>query len=155
MVSLAVTHGSAQTHPMARTQRVSTGKGNDLVVINSPAPAPKRRRSGGGEPRRRSRRRGRRGRGRSSSVSLEKRISGGAAGGFLYGFVEKNFGDKIPTIPAIGKSGSIALAIYFLKPKNEHLRDIGFAAATIAGYSFAKTGTVSGGTGVHGYASEV
>jgi len=153
MVSLAVTHGSAQTHRMARRPaRVQTGRGNDIVVLNQPAPVA-RRRSGGG--RRRSRRRSRRGRGRGGATqSLEKRITAGASGGFLYGFVEKTWGDKIPTIPAIGKSGTVALAIYFLKPTNQHLRDIGFAAAVIAGYSFGKTGTVSG-HGVHGYSSEV
>lgn len=79
-------------------------------------------------------------------------MQGGAVGGFAYGFIEKTWGDKIPTIPGIGKSGTVAAAVYFLKPKSAILKDVGFAAAVIAGYSFGKTGTVSG---VHGYAAEV
>ena len=47
-------------------------------------------------------------------------------------------------IPGIGRSGTVALAVYFLKPSNQILQDMGVAAAAIAGYSFGETGSVSG-----------
>jgi hypothetical protein len=68
-----------------------------------------------------------------------------AVGGFLYGFIEKNWGSQLPTIPLIGKSGTIALAAYFLGGKSPGLiADVGNAASVIAGYSFGSTGKVSG-----------
>lgn len=69
---------------------------------------------------------------------------GTAAGGFIYGYVEKTWGDQIPSLPVVGKSGAIALACYFLAPRHPIIKDVGIAAAAIAGYSFGKTGVVSG-----------
>lgn len=66
-----------------------------------------------------------------------------ALGGLGYGLLVKNW-PAMPRVPGIGRSGTIALAVYFLKPKNQLLVDIGMAAAAIAGYSFGETGTVSG-----------
>jgi len=136
-----------------RAPRVQTGRGNDIVVVNTPAPV---RRSSGGSRRRRSRGRSRR---RSSNsvgggpISQNKLI-GQAIGGFAYGFLEKTF-PQMPRLPGIGRSGTVALAVYFLKPRNQILRDIGAAAAVIAGYSFGATGTVSGyDDDEHGLAAE-
>lgn len=64
-------------------------------------------------------------------------------GGLAYGLIVKNF-PQLPRLPGIGRSGTVALAIGLLKPSNEILRDIGIAAAAIAGYSFGETGSVSG-----------
>jgi len=69
---------------------------------------------------------------------------GTAIGGFAYGFIEKQWGAQVPSLPVIGKSGTIALACYFLAPKHPIIQDVGIAAAAIAGYSFGKTGVVSG-----------
>jgi len=68
---------------------------------------------------------------------------GGAIGGFAVGYIEKQF-PNLPTLPVVGKKGAIAVAVYFLKPKNKILRDIGFAAACLAGYEFGTTGKISG-----------
>lgn len=110
--------------------------------------APVARRSGGGGVRRR--RSGGRKRRRSSSRSggggggsIDKRIQHTALGGLAYGLLVKNW-SSMPRLPGIGRSGTIALAVYFLKPKNQILQDLGVAAAAIAGYSFGETGTVSG-----------
>lgn len=65
-------------------------------------------------------------------------------GGFGVGFVEKTFGDKIPTLPYIGRKGAIALACHFFGKSIPFSREIGIAAAAISGYQFAKEGTVSG-----------
>lgn len=70
-------------------------------------------------------------------------MQGVALGGLGYGLLVKNW-PNMPRIPGIGRSGTIALAVYFLKPSNRLLQDIGVAAAAIAGFSFGETGTVSG-----------
>jgi hypothetical protein len=80
----------------------------------------------------------------AGGAGLQKQMLGMGIGGFGVGFVEKTFGPKIPTIPMIGRKGSIAAIIYFMKPKEPILRNIGIAAAAIAGYEFGKTGAVSG-----------
>lgn len=73
-----------------------------------------------------------------------KRSGALALGGFLYGYLEKNV-TSIPTVPVIGKSGTIALACYFLGGKHPGIiADVGNAASVIAGYSFGATGKVSG-----------
>ncbi len=67
-----------------------------------------------------------------------------ALGGFIYGFIEKNF-PQIPTLPVIGKSGAIAIIAYFAGGKSAGIiADVGNAASVIAGYSFGSTGKVSG-----------
>jgi hypothetical protein len=68
-----------------------------------------------------------------------------AVGGFVYGIVEKNFGAQLPTLPLVGRAGSIALACYFFgKGKGGLVADVGKAAAVIAGYQFGTTGKISG-----------
>jgi hypothetical protein len=75
-------------------------------------------------------------------------------GGLAYGFVERSF-PSMPTLPLVGKSGTVALAVYFLGGDNQILNDIGLAAAAIAGYSLGKTGAVSGYDDNHGLAAEL
>lgn len=70
-------------------------------------------------------------------------LQGVAIGGFGYGLIKKHF-PSLPRIPGIGHSGTVALAVYFLKPRNEILRNVGVAAAAIAGFSFGETGSVAG-----------
>lgn len=64
-------------------------------------------------------------------------------GGFGYGLLLKTF-PNLPTLPLLGRSGTVAAAVYLLKPKTQWIQDIGIAAAVIAGNSFGATGTVSG-----------
>jgi hypothetical protein len=66
-----------------------------------------------------------------------------AIGGLAYGLLVKNF-PSLPRVPGFGRSGTIALAVYFLKPSSGILQDMGIAAAAIAGASFGEAGTVSG-----------
>lgn len=67
-----------------------------------------------------------------------------ALGGLAYGLLVKYLGSNIPRVPGIGRSGTVALGVYFLKPSSQILQDLGIAAAAIAGASFGETGTVSG-----------
>lgn len=66
-----------------------------------------------------------------------------ALGGLAYGLLRKHV-PQLPRIPLLGTSGTVALAIYFLKPSSKLLQDMGIAAAAIAGSSFGETGSVSG-----------
>lgn len=128
---------------MAQRRRTATRSGGEIVVVNA-APvqrrssgAIRRRSSGGGKRRRRSKGGG------GGSAGIDKRMQGVAIGGLAFGLLVKNF-PNMPKVPGIGRSGTIALAVYFLKPKNRILQDMGIAAAAIAGYSFGETGSVAG-----------
>lgn len=82
---------------------------------------------------------------RSGSTLSQSTIQSNAIGGFLYGVIEKNFGAQLPTLPLIGRAGSIALAAYFFGGnRGGIIADVGKAAAVIAGYQFGTTGKVSG-----------
>lgn len=113
------------------------------MVVNAAPPA--RRSSGGGIRRRRSsgRRRRRSSVGSSSGGSIQNRVIKTVMGGAMYGMLVKNF-PTIPRIPGLGRSGTVAAAIYLLKPSSPWLQDLGIAAAAIAGASFGETGSVSG-----------
>lgn len=113
-------------------------------MVNAGSTPARRSSGGGGIRRRRTRSRGRK-RAASSSGGhgIQRSIQGVAIGGLAFGLLVKNF-PSLPRIPGIGRSGTVALAVYFLKPSNKILQDMGVAAAAIAGFSFGETGTVSG-----------
>jgi len=127
-------------------RKTATRSGSEIVVVNAGPPA--RRASGGAVRRRRSGsagggKRRRRSGGAASDHGIQKRLLGVAIGGLAYGLLIKNF-PTLPRLPGVGRSGTVALAVYFLKPKNRIIQDIGVAAAAIAGQSFGETGSVSG-----------
>jgi hypothetical protein len=132
---------------MARKKAATvTRAGKDVVVVTPPASPPARR-----SPRRAravtTKRRRRRATGPSlGGASFQNKMMAVGLGGLIYGFVEKQWPD-MPEIPVVGKSGTIAIACYFFGPRSGIVRDIGLAAASIAGYTFGKTGEVSGGYG--------
>lgn len=129
---------------MARTRTRTTRSGSEIVVVQANPPA---RRSGGGAIRRRRSsgggKRRRRSRVGGGGGSIQSHLQNVALGGLAYGLIVKNV-PQLPSIPGIGRSGTVALAIYFLKPSSKILRDVGVAAAAIAGYSFGSTGSVAG-----------
>jgi hypothetical protein len=74
------------------------------------------------------------------------RMGAGAVGGFVLGFVDKQWQPTWPTIPVLGKAGTIAVAAYFV---HKHMKmkiagDVALAAATVAGYELGATGKISG-----------
>jgi uncharacterized membrane protein YccC len=71
-------------------------------------------------------------------------IIGAAIGGAAYGFIVKSF-PQLPTMPLIGKSGTVAALCYFFGGRQPLIRDIGIAAASIAGYTLATQGKIEGG----------
>ena len=88
------------------------------------------------------------------------RLGAVALGGAVLGFIEKQF-PNLPTVPLIGRKGTIVAIAYFLARKGGTLghiaRDVAFAGAAIAGNELGATGRVSGDVApqVHGVASQV
>jgi hypothetical protein len=71
---------------------------------------------------------------------------GAGLGGAGLGLIEKMF-PTLPTVPLIGRAGTIALGAYFIARRGHGggiLRDVALAAAAVAGYQLGKTGTISG-----------
>jgi uncharacterized membrane protein YccC len=70
-------------------------------------------------------------------------IIGAAIGGAAYGFIAKSF-PQLPSMPLIGKSGTVAAICYFMGGRHKLINDIGVAAGAIAGYSLAVQGKIEG-----------
>lgn len=87
-------------------------------------------------------------------------MAGAALGGAVLGFLEKQF-PNLPTVPLIGRKGTLAVIAYFVARKGGSLgtiaRDVAVAAAAIAGNELGSTGKVSGDVApqVHGIAAQV
>lgn len=142
----------AKSRTGVSTRRVG---GQSIVVVEPPSrPIAQTTRAAGRVTRRRRRSSGGGGGGYGRS-SKSKHLMGVAIGGFAYGIIEKSF-PTLPTLPIVGKSGTVALAVYFFGGSNELVNDVGIAAAAIAGYSLGKTGVISGGgyDDAHGLAAE-
>lgn len=123
--------------------------GDSIVVVEPPRQAAPIQHAS----KRRGRRRGGIGAGGLGRSAKGNRMMGVAIGGLAYGFIEKSF-PGMPTLPLVGKSGTVALAVYFMGGNNDLLNDIGIAAAAIAGYSLGKEGVISGYDDRHGLAAE-
>lgn len=85
---------------------------------------------------------------------------GFAIGGAAVGFIEKQF-PTLPTIPLVGKKGTIAIGAYFIAKKGGSLghiaRDVCIAAAVLAGHDLGASGKISGDVApqVSGVAAQV
>lgn len=108
-----------------------------IIRVNVPrarsAPKPKRhhrRRSGGG----------------GGGGNLQDRMTKVAIGGAVLGYVEKSgMASSLPTLPFLGRKGSIALAAYYMGgQKPGLLQDVAIAAAVLAGYELGHDGKISG-----------
>lgn len=119
-----------------------------IIRVSAPRAAPQkkkasRRRVGGGD----------------GGALTGKRLLGIGLGGAAFGFIEKTFPD-FPTLPIIGRAGTIAIAAYYLSKTGSMgggiVRDIALAGAVITGYQLGKTGAVSGDVmGDDGLAAQV
>ena len=136
-------HSSVQTHVGRPGQSIVVVEPTPQRVQTAPVKSGRRRRRGGGG-----------GGGGAGGRSVKgRRMMGIAVGGFAYGMLEKAF-PGLPTLPVVGKSGTVALAVYFFGGNNEIINDIGIAAAAIAGYSLGSTGSISGYDDGHGLAAQ-
>jgi len=122
---------------MAKTRSVQVYRApayrppSPVIRIAAPrAPSsPKKRRSGGG----------RRGQGSTKDILMKV-----ALGGAAFGLLEK-LGPTIPTIPVLGRAGTVAVAAYFFGGQKPGLaRDICIASTVLASYQLVKDGKVSG-----------
>lgn len=91
------------------------------------------------------------------ALSVQRMLAIGL-GGMALGFIEKAV-PSMPTIPVIGKKGTIALVAYFMS-RGGHgpsiLRDVAVVASGMAGYELGATGKISGDFDqVHGVAAQV
>jgi hypothetical protein len=89
----------------------------------------------------------------ASAMGSGKTLIGTAVGGAVLGFIEKQF-PTLPTVPLLGRAGTIAVAAHFLSKQGGQtsgiLRDVALAGAAIAGYQLGKEGKVSGDDDVSG-----
>lgn len=85
---------------------------------------------------------------RGGGQSAQKVMMGMVVGGFALGFLDKS-GTAIPTLPVLGRAGTIAVAAYFMGGKRGHgiLADVAKAAAAVAAYEYGSKGSVSGDDG--------
>lgn len=70
------------------------------------------------------------------------------------GYAEKSgILDALPTVPAIGRKGTLAIAAYFWSRAGggKIARDVAVVSAALAGYEFGKQGEVSGAYGAEEY----
>jgi hypothetical protein len=107
-----------------------------IIRVSAPRAAPKHKEKG-------HRRSG------AAGGSLSKRAMGALVGGWVLGYVDKNF-PTLPVIPMLGKAGTIAAGAYLLATKM-HVKfaaDVALAAASVAGYEMSTTGHILGGGGV-------
>lgn len=69
-----------------------------------------------------------------------------AIGGAIFGFAEKQFGGQLPTIPLLGRKGSITAAAYFMSKGKSGgiIRDVALAGAVLSGYDLGSSGAIHG-----------
>jgi len=122
--------------------RRSAPRAPQPIIVRAPrAPRakPHRRRGGGGG-------------------STKNKLIGTAIAGYVLGMIDKS-GTTIPTIPMIGRAGTVAAAAYFFGKGKGLWGDVALAAAAIAGYEMGTTGKIAGVDGiapqVSGLASQV
>jgi hypothetical protein len=66
-----------------------------------------------------------------------------AMGGAALGFIERQF-PNLPTVPLLGRKGTIALIAHYFRGKFPMAREISIVAAGLAGYELARDGRISG-----------
>lgn len=64
-------------------------------------------------------------------------------GGAILGYLDKN-GTQIPTVPMLGRAGTLAVIAYFLRGKSPYISHAAAGFAAIAAYEFTREGSVSG-----------
>lgn len=127
-----------------RTRARAPATRSIVRTVQAPAPiirvsAPRATPSKGGR-----RRRGGGGSKGGGSLTTERMFAAALGGGVL-GLVDKMF-PNLPTIPVLGKAGTIAaIAYFFSKGKGAGIaRDTALAGASIAGYQLGTAGKISG-----------
>jgi len=105
------------------------------IIIKQAAPKPKRRsrrRSAGG----------------LLSAGADSPVTA-AIGGYAMGTIDKMAEDNDwPTLPVIGRTGTIGLVAYYFRRSHPLVKNIAHAGLAVAGYQLARTGSIEGVGGV-------
>lgn len=64
-------------------------------------------------------------------------------GGLAFGWIEKTF-PNLPTMPVIGRAGTIAVLAHYAGRRVPLANQVATAAAVIAGYQLGSTGKING-----------
>jgi len=121
-----------------------TARAPQAIVIQAPRARSVARRQSGRLSRRRRRSFG----GRAASVGaglLSSERVGAVVGGFILGMLDKQ-GTKLPTVPVLGRAGTLGVASYYIG-KSMHSAAVLHAATgflSIAAYELARQGTIAG-----------
>lgn len=125
---------------MARKKRTTTKPGGTNIVIRNDDRGPITRRTRG---RRGGRRRS--GGGGGGGNGGARSIAAAALAGAGFGLLEKvadNY--KVPSIPLLGKKGTIAIAAYMLRRQHPLIGEVAYAGFVLAGFELVREGKVSG-----------
>ena len=85
---------------------------------------------------------------KASSPLSQNTLMASVIGGAIMGFIDKSF-PNFPTVPILGKAGTIAVVAYFFGKSGGGqmgglARDVALASAAVAGYELGSTGKVTG-----------
>jgi len=88
---------------------------------------------------------------RRSSAATGKKVTqqtiiAAGLGGAVLGFIDKNV-PSLPTIPMLGRAGTITVIAYFLAGKGQLgaiARDVALAGAAVTGYELGVAGKITG-----------
>src|SRR6266851_9381959 len=85
-------------------------------------------------------------RSKGGGALTKERLFALALGGAAFGFIEKSFGAQLPTLPLIGRAGTITIGAYMLSKGRGGgiVADIARAGSVIAGYQIGTTGKIAG-----------
>lgn len=132
-----------ETPPMAK-RRSKTVPASSRIVVQA-APARRRRSASIVAVGRSAVRRVRKASTGTSGGFLNSERTGAMAGGFLLGVLDKQ-GTALPTVPVLGRAGTLGVGLYFLgkQMKAPIMVHAATAALAIAAYQMGREGKVSG-----------
>lgn len=67
-----------------------------------------------------------------------------AVAGYVLGQLDKGTFGTLPTIPMLGRAGTIAVGAWYFGKGNKYAKLAAIAASAIAGYEYGSTGKVVG-----------
>lgn len=133
----------AKTKSAGMVRYVAPRASAPIIIRSSPRSAPKKKHH---------RRHG----GHGGGALNTNRMVQLALGGAVYGFIEKQFGSQLPTLPIVGRAGTITLAAYYMaKGKGGIMRDVAICGAVLSGYQIGSTGKIQGDVMGGGIAAQI
>jgi hypothetical protein len=132
---------------MAKRRATVTRAAAPVTIVQAAAPIQRRTRRTAIRRRRRSGRRS--GGSAGGGTFLNQERIGSMVGGFLLGVIDKQ-GTVIPTLPVLGRAGTLGVALFFAGKqfKMPLLTHASTAALAIATYQLGKEGAIAGVDGM-------